>query len=253
MTKLLGKVAIVTGAGSGMGRAIAKLFAAEGARVVCADYNAKTAEETYRMIKESGGAGFAITTNVAKQADVEAMVKAALEAYGTLDVLVNNAGVMDNCEPVGSTPVEQWERVLGINLNGPFFGMRAAIPVFLEKGKGVIVNVASIAGLNGAFAGASYTASKHALVGLTKNTAAMYAKKNIRVNAIAPGAVNTNIGQTMTKVDPHGQTIAFAQMPFNPRSAEADEIAKLALFLASDDASFVNGAIVVADGGWTAF
>ena len=141
------------------------------------------------------------------------------------------------------------------NVDGPFKAMRNAIPIFLKKGKGVILNIASIGGLQGARAGAAYTTSKHALIGLTKNTGYMYSKSGIRCNAIAPGAVNTHIAETidMTKVTPLINERIMSGMVTNPRTGEANEIANLALFLVSDDASFVNAAVVTADGGWTGY
>lgn len=236
-----------------MGRAIASLFAREGAHVLAADVSRATVEETVEKIRKGGGEAVAFVGSVAVQADVESMVRKAVESFGTVDVLVNNAGIMDNVEPVHALSNEQWERVMGVNLNGVFYASRAVLPIFLAKGRGAIVNVASVGGLQGARAGAAYTAAKHAVVGLTKNMAFMYAKKGVRANAIAPGATATNIASTMKSPHPEGAALAFSGVGLSPRTAQPEEIATVALFLASDDASNVNGAVIVADSGWTAY
>ncbi len=252
MGKLAGQVAVVTGAASGMGKSIAELYAKEGAKVVLADYQFEGAEAVAKEIVANGGVAMAVKANVAELADIENMIDTAVSEYGTLDILVNNAGVMDGIEPVGEISDEKWDRIFDINTKGVMRAMRKAIPIFLEKGKGVIVNTISTGGLNGAHAGAAYVSSKHAVVGLTKNSAFMYANSGIRVNGIAPGGVETNIASSMTNVSEFGfgrQKLASAAIP---RLGKPEEIAPVALFLASDDASFVNGAIVVADAGWTA-
>lgn len=248
--RLSNKVAIVTGAGSGMGRAIAELFAKEGAKVVASDVNKERINEVTASIKNAGGEVLGVLADVAKESDVQQLIDATVNAFGTVDILVNNAGIMDNFIPVGEITNEHWERVLGVNLNGPMYASRAAIRVMLDKGKGVIVNNASIGGLFGARGGAAYVASKHGLIGLTKNTAAVYSPKGIRVNAIAPGGVNTAISGTITAPNQLGmEAIGRAG---NAPMGEAQEIAYAALFLASDEASFINGAVLTADGGWTA-
>lgn len=250
--KLNGKVAIVTGAASGMGKAIAQLFAKEGAKVIAADINREGAEKVVEEITKAGGVAKAVEANVAKLTDVENMIDAAVSEFGTLDILVNNAGIMDGFEPVGDISDEKWDRIFDVNTKGVMRAMRKAIPIFLEKGKGVIVNIASTGGLNGAHAGAAYGASKHAVVALTKNTGFMYAKKGIRCNAIAPGAVNTNISASMTNINKFGLDRAQLAISVSPRTGEPEEIARAALFLASDDSSFINGTVLVVDGGWTA-
>jgi NAD(P)-dependent dehydrogenase (short-subunit alcohol dehydrogenase family) len=169
-----------------------------------------------------------------------------------VDILVNNAGIMDNMEPAGEITDQQWDRVFAINTTSVMRATRKVVPIFLAKGGGVIINIASVGGLFGKVAGSTYTASKHAVVGFTKSTAYMYATKGIRCNAIAPGAVATNIGSTMTNIDKFGAERTGLYLPLNPRVGQPEEIAGLALFLASDDAILVNGAVVVADGGWTA-
>lgn len=252
LMKLQNKVAVVTGAASGMGKAIAELYGKEGAKVIVADLNLEGASAVAEGINSNGGVAKAIQVNVAKLEDVENMIDTAVNEFGTLDVLVNNAGIMDGFEPVGDITDERWELIFDINTKGVMRAMRKAIPIFLEKEKGNIINIASTGGLNGAHAGAAYVASKHAVVGLTKNTGFMYAQKGIRCNGIAPGAVMTNIAASMKNVNEFGASRAQVTQGVIPRAGQAEEIAQVALFLASDESSFVNGTIVTADAGWTA-
>jgi NAD(P)-dependent dehydrogenase (short-subunit alcohol dehydrogenase family) len=255
MKKLANKVSIVTGAGAGMGKAIALLFATEGSKVVAADIVPSRLEELKKEIQATGGEVTTFVANMAKEEDVEAMIKTAIDAYGTLDILVNNAGIMDHFQPVGEVDNDMWKKVMAINVMGPMQAMRSAVKVFLAKGSGVIINVSSLGGINGARAGAAYTTSKHALIGLTKNTGYMYSKSGIRCNAIAPGAVKTSIGETIdnNKITPLVQERIMSGMVLNPRLGEPEEIAKAALFLASEDSSFINGEVLVVDGGWNAY
>ncbi|SDO18585.1 SDR family oxidoreductase [Alkalicoccus daliensis] len=250
--KLAGKTAVVTGAASGMGKAIAEMFAAEGANVIVADLNEEGAKETAEIISSNGGKAVGCKTNVADVSEVEAMIDLAVSQYGTLDILVNNAGIMDGFEAAGDITDEKWDMVFDVNTKSVMMSTRKALKVFLEKEKGVIINIASTGGMNGAHAGAAYVASKHAVVGFTKNTGFMYAEKGIRCNAIAPGAVNTNISASMKDISEFGMGRAGKTHGLVPRAGEAEEVAKVALFLASDDASFVNGTVVTADAGWTA-
>lgn len=252
MSQLIQKVALVTGAGSGIGKAIAQLFAAEGAIVVLADIHQANIEAVAAEITSKGGRARCIAADIADRADVQMVMKYVLENYKTLDILVNNAGVMDSFTPVAEVSDELWKRVTGTNLNGPFFTCREAIPVFLQKGSGIIINIASIGGLFGGRAGAAYTASKHGLVGLTKNIGYQYAEKNIRCNAIAPGGVNTNIIYGM-EAQPFGLDRMNAGTGNAPPAANPEAIANLALFLATDKSAFINGAVMIADGGWTAY
>ncbi|HZG85968.1 SDR family oxidoreductase [Paenibacillus sp.] len=251
--RLSGKVAVVTGAASGMGKAIAELFAAEGAKVVVSDLNLESASQVVRGIEERGGSAIAVQSNVALEEDVQRMFDAAVGAYGTVDILVNNAGIMDNFVPAGDLTDELWEKVFAVNTTGPMRTTRKALSIFAPKQSGVIVNIASAGGLFGSRAGAAYTASKHAVVGLTKSVGYQYAKLGIRCNAIAPGGVKTNISASMTAPNPFGAERAMSGMGINPRVGEPEEIAKVALFLASDESSFVNGTTVTADAGWTAY
>ncbi|WP_147802666.1 glucose 1-dehydrogenase [Alkalicoccus halolimnae] len=249
--KLEEKTAVVTGAGSGMGRAIAILFAEEGANVVAADMNEAAVMETVEKIKKAGGRAVGLQVNVTKQEDIDKMMRAAVGEYGSLDVLVNNAGIMDNYIPVGEVTNEQWDKVMNVNVTGPMMASRAAIDQMMKQGRGVIVNNASVGGLFGGRGGSAYVASKHALIGMTKNIAAVYGKDyHIRANAIAPGGVRTNIGSTIDNPSALGYkaTERAGEVPIG----EPEEIAKAALFLASEDASFINGTVLTADGGWTA-
>lgn len=251
--RLKDKVAIVTGAASGMGKAIAEEYAKEGAKVVVADYNFEGAQTVAEGIKQSGGEAIAVRCNVAEQADLESLFEETKKAFGKLDILVNNAGIMDGMEPVGEVTDERWERVFAVNTFGVMRAMRIAVNIFLEQGHGVIVNNISVGGLNGARAGAAYTASKHAVTGLTKNTGYMYAHSGIRCNGIAPGGVETNIGSTMTNISQFGMGRQQTGAATMPRSGKPEEIAKLAVFLGSDESSFINGQVIAADAGWTAY
>lgn len=252
--RLQGKVAVITGAGSGMGLAMATRFAAEGASIVAGDWNAERLEAAVESIQASGGTIVGAQGNIAEQETAESLVDLAINTYGGLDVLCNNAGVMDYMQGVGELSNEVWRRVLGINLDGPMFATRRAVQHMLAHGGGSIVNTASTAGLHGGAAGAAYTASKHALVGLTRSTAWMYAKRGIRCNAICPGATKTNIAETMPedRVDPVGAQRASEFAALIPAYLEPTDIAALALFLASDESRYINGAIIPGDGGWDA-
>ncbi|MFE5317704.1 SDR family oxidoreductase [Paenibacillus sp. NPDC056579] len=251
--RLSGKVAVITGAASGMGKAIAELFAAEGAHVVVSDLRMETAQPVVSGIEANGGKAIAVAANVAKEEDVQQLIDKTVEAFGTVDILVNNAGIMDNFVPAADLTDELWDRVIAINTTGPMRTTRKVLPIFIDKKSGVIVNIASAGGLNGSRAGAAYTASKHAVVGFTKNVGFQYANLGIRCNAIAPGGVNTNISTSINAPNSFGMERAMAGMQLNPRAGDPEEIAKVALFLASDEASFVNGTVVTADAGWTAY
>jgi NAD(P)-dependent dehydrogenase (short-subunit alcohol dehydrogenase family) len=246
LPRLADRVAIVTGAGSGIGAAIVRRFVDEGAFVVAADIKAES------LGRYAGADAIApLAADVSRSADAERMVKVALDRFGKLDIVVNNAGIVDAFLPVGEVTDQVWDRVLAVNLTGPMMVSRAAIKVMLPAGGGAVVNIASVGGLVGGRAGAAYTASKHGLIGLTRNIAATYLKDRIRCNAICPGGVDTGIalGGEPSK---RGYEALSRTLATNPRTAKPEEIAAVAAFLASDEASFVNGAVVVADGGWTA-
>jgi NAD(P)-dependent dehydrogenase (short-subunit alcohol dehydrogenase family) len=250
--KLNGKVAIVTGAASGMGKAIAMLYAQEGAKVVVSDINLEGAKATAAEIIGKGGTAIAVLANVAVEEDIQQLINTSVETYGTVDILVNNAGIMDNMAAVGDITDELWYRLIEVNATSVMRSSRKVIPIFLEKGKGVIINISSVGGIRGGAAGAAYTASKHAVVGLTKSTGFQYAKEGIRCNAIAPGPIVTNISETMTNIDKRGEANCRTSMSTIKRFGAPEEVAKVALFLASDDSSFINGQVIAADGGWTA-
>ncbi|MFD2114554.1 SDR family oxidoreductase [Paenibacillus yanchengensis] len=251
--KLENKVAIVTGAASGMGKSIAKLYAAEGAKVVVADLAIEAAEVVVQEIVAAGGDALAVSANVAKEEDVKQLVDRTVEQYGTLDILVNNAGIMDSFLTAEEVTDEMWDRVIAVNTTGPMRTIRKALPIFTAKSNGVIINIASAGGLFGSRAGIAYTASKHAVVGMTKNVGFQYAGQGIRCNAIAPGGVKTNIGASMGNVSQVGMGHMQKGAALMTSTGEPEDIAALALFLASDEASFINGTVITADGAWTAY
>jgi len=245
--RLEGKVALVTGAGSGIGRASAERFAAEGARVAVVDL--KGAEEVAAVIDAAGGEAIALATGVADEEAVAAMAAAAIDRFGRVDVLMNNAGVLDDYLPAADMPTAVWERVLGVNLNAQFFTARALLPQMVERGAGAIVNVASTAGLNGGNGGAAYTTSKHAVIGFTRQLCFDYARKGIRCNVLCPGAVETGMTKEIFASPDAAVMEAVESAPIG-RWAQPEELAAAALFLASDEASFVNGAVYLVDGGF---
>ncbi|MYV17638.1 SDR family oxidoreductase [Furfurilactobacillus milii] len=252
--RLANKVAIVTGAGSGMGKAISIAFANEGAKVLVADRQSETLNQTKDEIISNDNIAESIVTDMTNPTDVKKMIQAAVDKFGKLDILVNNAGIMDNFKTVETTTDTLWNQVLAVNLTGPFQACREAITVMKDQPDGgVIINNASIGGLFGARGGAAYTASKHGLIGVTENIAATYGTfGNIRANAIAPGGVATNIGSSLTDPDPLGGRAIAASGANEAPMGQPEQIANVALFLASDESSFVNGDVVKADGGWTA-
>ncbi|MEU4514388.1 glucose 1-dehydrogenase [Nonomuraea wenchangensis] len=242
------RVALVTGAGSGIGRAMAVAFAKAGARVVAADVDRARAEETAAIV---GEAALAVTADVGDQASVAALTEAAIGAYGRIDVLCNNAGILDTMALPAEIAPEVWDRVIRVNLTGAFLVTHAVLPHLLRQGRGAIVNTASEAGIRGGAAGAAYTASKHGLIGLTRSVAWAYAKDGIRCNAILPGPTATNIADGAT-FDPAGAARLSPVLALGELMAQPEQMADAALYLASDAASFVNGAIVPVDGGWSA-
>ncbi|WP_419703065.1 SDR family NAD(P)-dependent oxidoreductase [Promicromonospora sp. NFX87] len=249
-----GRVAIITGGASGIGRATAHQFARAGATVVVADLNHEGAEKTVAEISRDGGDALAVTGDLSDPAIIERLVAETTQRFGGADLLVNNAGVTDSKTPPARVSDAEWERVVRINLTAPFLLTRAVLPHMLRQEHGVIVNVASEAGLRGGAGGIAYTATKHGVVGMTKSLAAAYRMAGIRTNAIAPGAVRTNIGTSTTPVDPEGRDLLapVLEMGIGIGVAEANEIASVAVFLASDAAANINGAIIPADGGWAA-
>jgi NAD(P)-dependent dehydrogenase (short-subunit alcohol dehydrogenase family) len=255
MSKLDGKVAIVTGAASGMGREITYTFLKENCKVIATDINDERLEELKKEAPDKGVNLHTIISDISNEKEVQRLVAASILQFGHVDILVNDAGVMDNLEGVADVTNEQWNRVINVNLHGPFLLMRNLIPHFLHRKSGNIINISSIGGIQGARAGAAYTTSKFALNGLTKNTGYIYGKSGIRCNAIAPGAIETHISESIdfSKVSKEMMDLSIAGQKLNPRTGKPTEIAEIALFLASDDSSFINGEIIVADGGWTAY
>jgi len=252
MGKLDNKVAIVTGSASGMGKAMAKLYASEGAKVLLADFNVDGAKTVSDAINQGGGTTHALKVDVSNAEDIINMFDKAVDLFGKVDIMVNNAGIMDGFEPVGEISDERWDKIFDVNTKGVMRAMRKAVNYWVDNGmKGTIINTISTGGLNGAHAGVAYGASKHAVTALTKNSAFMYAEKSIRINGIAPGAVETNIGASMTSMSEFGFSRAKLTHDLSPRTGQPEEIGQVAVFLASDDSSFVNGAIIIADGGWT--
>lgn len=252
--RLKDKVAVITGGGSGIGRAMVLLFAAEGAKVVAGEWKPESLDEVVAAVKKEKGEITGVRGNVAVRAEAEALVDTAVKTYGKLDIVCNCAGVMDMNQGVGEVEDETWERLITINLNGPMFVSRRAIKVMLPQKSGSIINISSMAGIGGGPSGVAYAASKHALVGLTLNTAWIYAKQGIRCNAICPGGVLTKI---MTSVDADkmrevGSKRALEFVAMMPAIMQPIEIARMGLFLASDESKYVNGAIIPVDAGWQA-
>ncbi len=252
MGRLEGKVAVITGAGGGIGRVAALRFAAEGARVVVADLDGGRAASVAAEIDAAGGTATAVTVDVADEAEVGAMVGAATSTYGRLDVLFNNAGIFpDDDGGVLDTPPGTWARVMDVNLKGVWLGCRAAVPAMLESGGGSIVNVASFVALMGAAtAQIAYTASKGGVLALTRELAVEYARQGIRANSICPGPIETPLLAELL-ADPARRQRRLVHIPLG-RFGRPEEIAAAALFLASDEASFVTGSALVVDGGITA-
>lgn len=245
------KVVIVTGSAGGIGKAIAQAFAAEGAKLVLGDIEGEKLDATVAELKSSGVQAVGLRVNIADENDANALVDLAKSEFGRLDVLVNNAGIMDRFLPVGEVTDDIWNRVLAVNLNGPMYTMRRAIPIMIEEGGGAIVNVTSAAGLGGGYAGVAYTASKHGVVGLTKNSAFMYAPKGIRVVGIAPGGINSGISLGGAPSE-FGYARLGARLATMPRVGEMAEIANVVVFAASEKASYLSGAIIPVDGSWLA-
>jgi NAD(P)-dependent dehydrogenase (short-subunit alcohol dehydrogenase family) len=237
-----------------MGRAMANRFAAEGAKIVVAEWNETRLDEVVAEVKEAGGEIIGMGGDVSDPEVCKRVVEKAVKEYGKLDVLCNNAGIMDNFAGAASFNDELLFRVMGVNAYGPLYLTRLALPIMIEQGGGSIVNTASVAGEHGGAAGVVYTMSKHACVGLTKNTAWYYAKKGIRCNAMIVGGVETAIMTSVdpSKIDGEGAQQANVYGGIIPAFLKPEHISDLALFLASDESVMVNGALIAIDGGWTA-
>lgn len=246
---LSGKVAIITGASSGMGRAMAELFAEHGAEVIAMARRKELLDEL--AAKHSNITPF--VGDVTSAQDIENIVAGTLHTHNAIDILINNAGIMDEMTPVADLTDDLWDRVFSVNVTGVMRMSRAVLKTMITQQSGAIVNIASISGLRSGRAGAAYTASKHAVIGLSENIAFTYAEKGIRCNVICPGAVKTEISKTMSHPNPFGLERAMSGTSNNPRVGSSDEVARLALFLASPAASLINGSTVVADSGWLAY
>jgi NAD(P)-dependent dehydrogenase (short-subunit alcohol dehydrogenase family) len=246
-----GRSVIVTGAGSGIGRATALAFAMDGSRVLVADLNEEGARATVGEIERAGGTAVAVVGDLSDQGVVDRVAATAVERFGGVDVLVNNAGIMDRMSALADVGDAEWERVIRVNLTAPFLLTRAVLPHMLAAGRGAIVNTASEAGLRGSAAGAAYTASKHGVVGLTKSLAVMYRKQGIRANAIAPGGTATNIAVDADQAA-HGPAALGPHFVNLGRIARPEEQAAAIVFLASDAASNINGVVLPVDDGWSA-
>ncbi len=245
-----GKVAFVTGAANGIGRATALTFARAGANVVVADVLEQGNQETARMIEELGGRTLAVRCDVTRAGDVKAALDAAIEAFGQLDFAFNNAGVEQPVKRAADVTEEEWDRLIDVNLRGVFLCMKHEIPLMLEQGGGAIVNTSSGAGVKGIAGQAAYCATKFGLVGLTKAAALDYAKSNIRVNAVCPGIIETPMMDRFSGGTPEGRERVIAQEPVG-RMGKPEEVAAAVVWLCSDAAAFVVGHAMIIDGGQT--
>ncbi|MBW2275141.1 MAG: SDR family oxidoreductase [Deltaproteobacteria bacterium] len=249
MAKLQDKIAIITGAASGLGKGIAELFAEEGATVVVADIE----DTAGKQLAETIG-GMFVHVDVTNPASVEAMIQSAVERYGRIDILLNNAGIDGDQATTANSTLENWRRVMSINMDGVYYGMKYVLPVMVSQGGGVILNTASTVGLNAMGALPAYSASKAGVIHLSKSVAIEYATQNIRVNAICPSVVETPLLKHFIEntPDPEGARQGFASLNPMPGMVTVDAVARAALFLASDDSSFITAVALPIDGGYTA-
>ncbi len=249
MEQLENKVALITGAGSGIGQAIAKLYAAEGARLVVSDIDEKGGNDTVAAIRAKGGEAIFVKADTSRPSDNEKIVERAVEEFGALHIAVNNAGIGGPLGPVGEYPIDGWDKVISINLSGVFYGMRYQLPAMLSSGCGSIVNMASILGKVGTPNSAAYVAAKHGVIGLTEAAALEYAARGIRINAIGPGYIVTPL---LTKALDKAAMDSLVKLHPIGRLGTSEEVAELALWLNSDKASFVTGSYYNVDGGYLA-
>ncbi len=246
---LTNKIALITGAGSGIGEAVAQLFATNGASVVLTDTDMDAANRVLELVVKAGGNGLALKADVSKPAECEHVVAETMKHYARLDIAVNNAGIAGVAAPTGEYPIESWDKVIAVNLSGVFYGMRYQIPAMLKNGGGSIVNMASILGKVGFPMSGAYVAAKHGVVGLTEAAALEYATQGIRVNSVGPGFIKTPL---LDKNLTPEQLAGIAAMHPMQRLGTAQEVAELVVWLASNKASFVTGSYYNVDGGYLA-
>lgn len=251
MGKLTGQVALITGAASGMGKAQAIAFAKEGAKVIAVDLNEVGVNEVVSQIREKNGDAIALKANVANRTEVKEIVKEGIRKFGKVDILSNTAGILDDYAPTLETSEELWDRIINVNLKSMFFITNEVLPQMIERGKGTVINIASIAGLVAGGGGAAYTTSKHGVIGFTKQLSFDYGPKGIKANAICPGAILTGMSKDILN-NPNSPTYETIKSVPAGRYGEAEEVATLAVFLASDESNFIHGAAIPIDGGWTA-
>lgn len=247
------KIVLVTGASSGIGYAISKLFAEKGATVYGMARRLDKLEELKKETEGFSGEIIPLKGDVSSEEDIKNSVAEVIKGHGRIDVLINNAGVLDDFKSLANLTDEIWDRVIGINVTGVMKTSREVIPHMLEQKSGVIINTASVGGLHGMRGGLAYVASKHAVVGITKNIAYTYAMDGIRCLAVAPGSVATEIGGTAKDPDMKSLELLMAGANIFPKLGTPEELANVYAFLASEEASFMNGTVVVVDGGWTAY
>jgi NAD(P)-dependent dehydrogenase (short-subunit alcohol dehydrogenase family) len=251
MKRFKGKVALVTGGAAGIGRATALAFAKEGAKIVIADINVAGGEETVKMIRDAGGEGIFIKTDVRISDEAKNMADRAVEAFGRLDIAFNNAGINEDAVTVSRCAEDSWERMIDTNLTGVFLCMKYELPKMRDSGGGCIVNMASVVGLVGDGSHPAYSGSKHGVVGLTRTAALVYARAGVRINAVCPGPTLTPLIHKLIDGQPEVEKMLLSHVPMN-RIAQPEEIAKAVLFLCSDDASYITGHPLAVDGGWVA-
>ena len=250
--RLQDKVAVITGAGGGMGRTAAQMFASEGARIVVAEFSEAAGRDTVRLVEEAGGQATFVKTDVSAEADAKGMIEHAVATYGRVDVLYNNAGVMPEADhSVIDTSVEAWDQVMAVNVRGTFLGCKYAIPVMLEQGAGSVINISSFVAILGCSNPQdAYTASKGAVLALTKSLAVQFGPRGVRSNAICPGPVETPLLMDWLVKDEEAKRIRLARNPTG-RFGKPEEIVYMAMYLASDESRWTNGAAMVVDGGIT--